>query len=76
MDFSEVKSVDCDECKHYVWYYDHCEKWNCKVDPREVHNCYVKRDTPIRDMMVNPTVLIVDHPYAAPTKDNCINDGD
>lgn len=42
----------CDECKFYKWYYDYCEKWQCKIDPREVHNCFEKYDTPILDMMV------------------------
>lgn len=43
--------MNCDECKHYCWYYDKCYKWNCEVDAREVHNCFEKRDTPIRDFM-------------------------
>ena len=47
----KVKSMNCDECRHYCWYYDYCDKWDCEVDAREVHNC---RDTPIRDEMVNP----------------------
>ena len=54
--------MNCDECKHYEWYYDYCRKWECQVDAREVHNCYEKRETPIRDLMVNPTILTVDHP--------------
>lgn len=44
--------INCDECKYYSWYYDKCTKWDCKVDSREVHNCYEPRETPIRDIMV------------------------
>lgn len=36
--------MHCDKCKHYSWYYDRCEKWDCEVDPREVHNCFEQRD--------------------------------
>lgn len=64
MGFSGVKSVNCDECKYYKWYYDRCERWDCEVDPREVHNCCVSRETPILDMMVNPTVSAADHSNA------------
>lgn len=42
----------CDDCKHYRWYYDRCEKFGCEVDYREVHNCFEPYDTPIRDAMV------------------------
>lgn len=42
----------CDNCKHYAWYYDWCDKWKCKVDSREIYNCHEKYDTPIYDMMV------------------------
>lgn len=53
-------TANCDECEHYEWYYDRCKWWNCKIDPREVHNCCgVRRETPICDMMVNPTVPTV-----------------
>ena len=45
--------MNCDECKYFDWCYEHCRWWNCKVDLREVHNCCVKRETPIRDAMVN-----------------------
>jgi hypothetical protein len=44
--------MNCDECKHYSWYYDKCTKWDCKVDSREVHSCNEPRETPIRNMMV------------------------
>lgn len=43
--------MNCDECKWYNWYYDYCRKWKSKIDPREVHNCYEKRDTPVSDAM-------------------------
>ena len=45
--------MNCDNCKYYEWYYDHCSKWNCEVDARETHNCFEPYDTPIRDKMVN-----------------------
>lgn len=44
--------MNCDDCKHYKWYYDRCRKWDCEVDAREVHNCFEKRETPVRDAMV------------------------
>ncbi len=47
-----MKEMNCDSCKHYRWYYDHCNKWDCEVDAREIHNCFETRDTPIRDTMV------------------------
>ena len=30
----------CDNCKHYQWYYDKCERWNCEVDCRSVCSVY------------------------------------
>ena len=35
-----VTQMCCDECKYYNWYYDHCEKWDCSMDAREVHDCF------------------------------------
>ena len=32
--------MNCDKCSHYCWYYDRCEKWDCEVDGREVHDCF------------------------------------
>ena len=32
--------MKCDNCKHYHWYYDRCDKWDCEVDAREVHDCF------------------------------------
>lgn len=26
----------CDNCIHYHWYYDHCDKYECEVDVRSV----------------------------------------
>ena len=46
--------MSCDDCKHYCWYYDHCEQWDCDVDAREVHSCFEQQETLIRDIMVNP----------------------
>lgn len=45
--------MNCDDCKHYEWYYNRCQKWDCEVDAREVHNCFEQRETPIRDAMAN-----------------------
>ena len=43
----------CDHCKFYSWYFDRCGKWDCKVDPREVHNCFESNEIhAIRDIMV------------------------
>ena len=35
----------CDNCLHYHWYYDYCDKYNCEVDAREVHDCFAERRT-------------------------------
>lgn len=43
----------CDNCIHYHWYYDYCDKWNCEVDERETCNCFEQQETPVRDAMVN-----------------------
>lgn len=48
--------MKCDECKHYSWYYDRCEKWQCEIDAREVHNCFEQREMPIHDLMANPQI--------------------
>ena len=32
--------MNCDNCKHYCWYYNKCSKWDCEVDAREVHQCF------------------------------------
>ena len=45
--------MNCDNCIHYVWYYDFCREWNCVVDPREVYNCFEPCGTKIRETMVN-----------------------
>ena len=26
----------CDTCKHYHWYYDKCDKYDCEVDARSI----------------------------------------
>ena len=36
--------MNCDHCKLYDWYYDKCKKFDCKVDFREVHNCFQKQE--------------------------------
>lgn len=35
---------NCDDCKHYRWYYDRCDKWGTAIDAREVHNCFEPRE--------------------------------
>ena len=50
--------MNCDNCKYYEWYYDHCRKWDCEIDAREVHNCYEPYGTPIRDNMINYSVRV------------------
>lgn len=34
----------CDDCKHFRWYYEHCDKWDCQIDDRSVHNCWEMRE--------------------------------
>lgn len=29
----------CDNCMHYCWHYDWCDKFEREVDGREVHDC-------------------------------------
>lgn len=36
--------MNCDNCTHYEWYWDWCEKFEIKVDGREVHDCFEKRE--------------------------------
>lgn len=31
---------NCDNCSHYNWYYDWCDKWKCNVDSRSHYNCF------------------------------------
>lgn len=33
----------CDNCRHYHWYYDYCDKYDCEVDARETHGCCEER---------------------------------
>lgn len=33
----------CDNCMHYHWYYDYCDRFECEVDAREVHDCFTER---------------------------------
>lgn len=53
--------MNCDNCRFYRWYYDRCEKWNCEVDAREVHNCFEQRETPVRDAMANSGQITLWH---------------
>ena len=34
---------NCDNCKHFNWYYDWCYKFEIEVDGREVHDCFEER---------------------------------
>ena len=34
---------NCDNCVHYHWYQDWCDKWKCEVDARSIRNCYEAR---------------------------------
>lgn len=43
--------MNCDNCKHYCWYYDKCSKWNCKVDAREVHQCF--ESTELKETLID-----------------------
>lgn len=47
----------CDDCRYYHWYYDWCDKWQCEVDARSIHNCFESYETPIRDAMVGMNVM-------------------
>lgn len=38
MDITHKKN--CDNCKHYNWYYDWCYKFKIEVDAREIHDCF------------------------------------
>jgi len=51
--------MNCDNCKHYRWYYDRCEKWGCEVDAREVHNCFEKREILKRTTAILSALLIL-----------------
>ena len=46
----------CDNCKHYNWCNDLCEKWECAVDEREVYNCFENIESPIIDAMTGEIV--------------------
>lgn len=36
---------NCDNCMHYCWYYDWCDKFEIEVDGREVHDCFEEKET-------------------------------
>ena len=40
----------CDNCIHYHWYYDKCDKWDCEVDARECHSCFEERKEEKKDL--------------------------
>ena len=31
---------NCDNCKHFHWYYDYCDYWNNRVNYRAVNKCF------------------------------------
>lgn len=35
--------MNCDNCKHYHWYYDYCDKWDCEMDARACNSCFEAR---------------------------------
>lgn len=39
----------CDKCTFFQWYYDYCVKWKCKVDFREVRDCFKARVTDVKE---------------------------
>lgn len=46
-------SMHCDDCKFYRWYYDHCDKWNCKTDERSFCNAFEEMNKPILKFMLS-----------------------
>lgn len=36
--------MHCDDCKHYHWYYDYCDKWDCEMDARACNSCFEARE--------------------------------
>ena len=30
----------CDNCKHFHWYHDYCDKWDCEVFWGSVYACF------------------------------------
>ena len=40
--------INCDHCKHYNWYYDFCDKWNCEVDAKAVYDCFERNNKEIK----------------------------
>ena len=45
IDVVDMKSKKCcDTCKYYEWYYDKCNKYNCKVDDRSVCSSHKERE--------------------------------
>ena len=50
--------MNCDNCKYFSWYYDHCLKWDCEVDARAVHNCFEEMERPVLKTMVGEVSLL------------------
>ena len=36
--------MKCDNCEHYEWYYDYCQKWKCEVDARASYGCFKSKE--------------------------------
>lgn len=47
--------MNCDDCKYYHWYSDHCDKYDCTVDARSVCNGFEPHEGTIRAAMVYAT---------------------
>lgn len=43
--------MNCDDCKHYHWYYDYCDKWDCEMDARACNSCFEARETQKNDVV-------------------------
>ena len=35
---------NCDNCIHYHWYYDWCDKYDAEVDSRGVYDCFERKE--------------------------------
>lgn len=45
--------MSCDDCEFYRWYYDHCDKWDCKTDERSICDFFVEYKKSLRERIVN-----------------------
>ena len=67
-----INIENCDNCRYYEWYYDHCCKWNCKVDGRSIQNCFMPsrriemtepkwRSDPVTNKQMNYIMELYEH---------------